>query len=794
MMIKAGLKNLFMSYKKYLTILLFLFLLLSCTASDEEQLSGRILLWHRFDEADTVVLHGMLTKFSEIYPAVQVVSAAIPPDELLTRYENTAAQGLGPDLLIGANDWIHQLAQGELIKDISGDMSDTSAYLSGAVESLRLSDPSLEQEPEEPVPLYGLPLSLRPVALYYNAKLVSTPATTLDELLAHAAKGQQVTLNSNFDEAFWGIQAFGGQLFDQDGRVILDQGGFANWLRWLKKAQNEPGVIVNKDDLTLRELFIEERAAYYVAGPEVLPLLQEQMGATIGVVPLPAGPHGASGPLLRVETIMFNPASSRNQSKLALELAKFLTNIEQNTVLMRETRRVPANQQLRVDPRAFPLIAGFAAQARSAVPMSNWAQMAVVRELGSNSYTEVLQGVTDLTEAAVKLTNQVNETTGFELVELPDETCQLLGQLSLWHYFSGATQRALLETARRFERDCPSVQVKLRPFATADELYDHFINTPSAERPNLLLGRNDWLYNLAKTEQIVPITAELSPTVQQAYMPASLDALRIGSELFGVPFSLDFMTLYYNTELDNNPPTTLDELLSKAATGQRVIIPTHFDDAFWGISTFEDQLFDGSYRPVWERGFIDWLTWLQQAQETPGIELSDQTVFSSTNQAHLYVAPASALDQLQTTFGKEKIRVTRLPSGPVGEGRPLLHVEGFMFPDAATELTRRFALYATSTKSQERLMERAHRVPVNVNVHKASDSLIELLFAQAQNAILLPNVPETNPLRQSRNWVYIDVLSGQRNPTNAVCQFTQDIKQANSDPTDLSPVCSEQTE
>lgn len=773
-----------MDYKKNVVILLLCFLLVACSSADGSNLRGRVLLWHSFDEADTLVLDKILSKFREIYPDVQVVSAAVPSDELLSRYESTAAQGLGPDLLIGANDWVGKLREDELIKDIGPNQLDTSIYLASAISSLQLSNPSGE---EESVALYGLPLSLRPVALYYNTKLVRTPATTLDEWLAHAADGQQVALNTNFDEAFWGIQAFGGQLFDESGRVILDQGGFANWLNWLKKAQGEPGMILNRDDPTLRELFIEKKVAYYIGGPEILTSLQEQMGGDVAVAPLPAGPHGASGPLLRVEAMMFNPSSSKNQSKLALELAKFLSNTEQSTVLMRETGRVPANQRVRVDARAFPVIAGFATQARTAVPPSNWPQMADVRQLGNNTYTEVLQGATDLTEATLKLTNQVNEAFGFDLVQIPDETCQLGGDLQVWHKFDGSTERALAEMALRFERDCPSTTVKLTRFASEEELYNGFTDRNRDDPPPLIIGPHDWVFSLAQNEQIVPITAQIDPTMQQAYMPAALSAMRVGEELFGLPFSIDLMTLYVNTSLSNSPPTTLDELLNQARSGQTMILPTSFDEAFWGISAFADPLFDEESRPVWEEGFIEWLTWLQEAQETGSVGLSQTEGLSQTIQADLIVAPASQLEALQGSI--QQIRVARLPAGPAGEARPLLHVDGFMFSEAPTALALAFARYATEAKSQERLMKRALRVPSHVNVNKEGYPAIEILFGQAQNAILLPPVLQSAPLR-AENWVYDDVLVDQFDPVKSVCQFTQAIKQENGlDTSDLSPAC-----
>lgn len=108
--------------------------------------------------------------------------------------------------------------------------------------------------------------------------------------------------------------------------MILDQGGFANWLGWLKNAQSTPGMIrrhagvARRDDVTLRNLFVNGEAAYYIGTPDVLLSLQELLGEeTVGVVPLPAGPTAPAGPLLDVDAIMFNHASSSNQTKLALD-------------------------------------------------------------------------------------------------------------------------------------------------------------------------------------------------------------------------------------------------------------------------------------------------------------------------------------------------------------------------------------------------------------------------------------------------------------------------------------------
>lgn len=773
-----------MGYKKYFVLSLLFLLLVACSSSTDSQLSGRVLLWHSFAEADTVVLHQILDKFREIYPDVQVVSAVVPSDQLFERYQSAAEQGLGPDLLIGPNAWVSQLAENQLLEDISPTIADTTLYIASAIESLRLSRSSTQ---EDPVPLYGLPLSLRPVALYYNTRLVTTPATTLDEWLAHAAEGKKVALNTSFDEAFWGIQAFGGRLFDEEGRVILNQGGFANWLNWLKKAKDEPGMILNRDDLTLRELFIDRKAAYYVGRPEILPLLQEKMNGDVSVAPLPAGPNGPSGPLLDVEAIMFNLSSSRNQKKLALELAKFLTNIEQNTVLMRETGRVPVNQRIRVDSRVFPAIAGFSAQASTAVAPSNLPQMEFVRESGTNTYTEVLQGATDLTQATLKLTDQVNQEFGFESIEPSSEACQLTGELLVSHYFTGTMQTVLQDIANDFQANCSGATITLIQSQSAENLYNRLPDKNSPERPDLIIGRNNWVSSLAKNEEIFTITAQIEQTTQQAYVPMALEALRFDQALFGLPFSLDFATLYVNTQRSNSPPTTLDELLSPTASDQNILLPITFEGAFWGISAFSEPLFNEESYPVWEAGFRDWLTWLREAQKKKHILLGESEVLSDTNQVDLIVAPASQLLHFQQNI--EQVIVARLPTGPADKARPLLHVDGFMFTTRPTDLSLAFALYATEVKSQEWLMTQAQRVPINVKANKEQYPDIETLFGQVQDAILLPHALQPLSL-DSYNWVYSDVLDLKLDSTDTVCGFTRRIKQESGlNPSDSSPIC-----
>ncbi len=89
--------------------------------------------------------------------------------------------------------------------------------------------------------------------------------------------------------------------------------------------------------------------------------------------------------------------------------------------------------------------------------------------------------------------------------------------------------------------------------------------------------------------------------------------------LYGVPLSLAPRALYYNKKLVTPPPDTLDALLQEAADGQQVAFVPRFEEAYWGIQTYGEGLFNEEGQLVIEgSGFEEWLGWLNEAQSAPG--------------------------------------------------------------------------------------------------------------------------------------------------------------------------------
>lgn len=397
--------------QKAIILTLWLLLLVSCqsTPQDEGTLRGRVTLWHSWPPVQAVVLENALAEFQEIHPEVKVITVALPEEQLLNEFIKAGANGLGPGLLIGRDEWIRDLADTGLIRPVSSE---------DIIPELR--DSPVRSLTEYEGQFYGVPFSLAPRALYYNKSMITEPPATLEAMLQQADAGNRVAFVPRFEEAYWGIQAFGQGLFDDEGRFTLADSGFEQWLGWLNAAQHAPGVILNIDDDSLLELFASQQIAYYVAGPEKQGRITEIIGEgfEFGVSPLPSGPYGSSGPLLSAETILLYAYASPDQSRSAHALAAFLINQQQSIRFMRDLGRVPANPAVQVDRRIYPIVNGFSQQAKTAVVIPNEIPRNLLVYAGNRAYVSVLSGGLSPEEAMCRFGQDIAAFEDYSAAEI----------------------------------------------------------------------------------------------------------------------------------------------------------------------------------------------------------------------------------------------------------------------------------------------------------------------------------------------------------------------------------------
>lgn len=369
-------------------------------------LTGRVVLWHSWAQAEGDALAAILAQINAAYPAIQIDTLFVAPNDLLSSYADAVAAGGGSDLLLAPNWWLGDLATANTILNLDtvvGGNLDAS-YWPASVAAMRYQDS-----------LYGFPMTSSFVALYVNNNLVppeGIPPTT-DALLtaatANATSG--LGLYATLFHSYWGLPAYGAQVLNEQGIATLDQNnGAADYLAWLNTLNGTPGSYVNSDYGMLLDRFKKGEFAYLVDGPWAIAELRTVLGDALTVAPLPNGAAGPAQPWLYSDGIFVNPTLSPEQQTLALNVALYFSSDEAGTILATVGGLLPAARN--ADLSATPLLQGFAHQAVNAQAMPTSPEMNAVWTYGGDMVIKALSGVEDPAMIVVDTTTLINEANG----------------------------------------------------------------------------------------------------------------------------------------------------------------------------------------------------------------------------------------------------------------------------------------------------------------------------------------------------------------------------------------------
>jgi len=355
-------------------------------------LSGRIVLWHSWAGPEGDALAEMLAAFQAANPDVIVDTLYVAYPDLAQSYADAVRSGSGPDLVLAPSWWLGDWATVGAVRPLDDQVraAELTAYWPAAVDNLRWDGA-----------LYALPMSFETVSLFVNAALINpedAPLTT-DDMLAQAQEAPTlgVGLYNTLYHLYWGIPAYGGALFDEEGRTALaDQGDVAGYLSWLQQLRATPGSYVDPDYGMLKDRFKKGEFAYFVDGPWAITELTAALGDTLNVAPLPAGPGGPAGSWLHADGLFLNPTISPEQTTLALAFARHATSAESGGTLARVGRKLPANQAANLGANA--LLQGFMRQAATAQPMPTIPEMQTAWAYAGDMFVKAVDGGADPAE------------------------------------------------------------------------------------------------------------------------------------------------------------------------------------------------------------------------------------------------------------------------------------------------------------------------------------------------------------------------------------------------------------
>ncbi len=369
-------------------------------------LVGTVKLWHSWADKDGDALAAIVERFHQTNSNVRVETEFVEYGELARSYAEAVKNGEGPDLILAPNWWIRELAASKVLLPIGNQITaqERAQFIPATIDNLVWEGT-----------LYGLPTDYELVALYFNRRLLNETKlpSTVDDLvqLAEESPSQGAGIYASFYHLAWGIAAYGGQLFDEDGRVVLEQTpAAADFLTRLQRADSTPGIFVSLDYGMLMDRFKKEEFALFVDGPWSVGELRQRFGEDLGVTTLPAGLSGPARPWLSADGVFLNPTTPVEQRDLALTFARHMTNAESASTVARIAGRLPAHRD--ADLSGDPLLVGFAEQAGYAVSQPHYPELDEVWGYANDMITQVLRGTATPEEAVLEASTLINEANG----------------------------------------------------------------------------------------------------------------------------------------------------------------------------------------------------------------------------------------------------------------------------------------------------------------------------------------------------------------------------------------------
>lgn len=359
---------------------------------------GRLVIWHSFaaGSREEQTLNSLLDAARQAQPDLDITSQAVPGDRLPDRFELVAAAGGGPDLVIAPNDHLLRQARAEMLRNLDANVAaSASSFAPNAIGSMTVDGK-----------VYGVPLSRATIALYYNRGIVPSPPKTTQELIDAAKAGLSVVLVRSSYHNFAFLGAFGGQLFDGEGRCIADAGGVADafgYLRDLKAA----GANFVTDGNEAEALFKTGQAAITLNGSWLVGDYQAALGDQLGVAAVPAGPAGPAKPLVSASGIFINANSAHHDQATALALR--LTNAEAQLQWADQAGLLPANPTVAI---ADEDVGGLAAAALTGIARPLRAEADAFWQPFDAALAEVLENNADPVAAVQAACTTVNQANG----------------------------------------------------------------------------------------------------------------------------------------------------------------------------------------------------------------------------------------------------------------------------------------------------------------------------------------------------------------------------------------------
>ncbi|MEV8171763.1 maltose ABC transporter substrate-binding protein [Microbacterium sp. NPDC077486] len=343
---------------------------------------GTLTVWVDAERVDA--LQGAADAYQEkTGVTVKLVGKSV--DDMKDDFIQQVPTGKGPDVVMGAHDWLGELSTNGVVAPIElGDSSED--YLPVALQAATYEGT-----------VYMLPYAVENIAVLRNADLVPEPATSFDDMVSKGTFVVEQGAEGNPYHLYPFQTAFGAPVFGTDDSGSYDptdlqlgsEGGFA-FADWLG-AQGAAGTLnTDIDGEIAKQQFLDGTAAFWLTGPWNVGAATDA-GINVEIDPIPSPTGETASPFAGVKGF-FVSAESKNKVAANDFLVNYLGTEDVQLELFTAGNVLPALTAAADTAASDPIIAGFQAVGADAVPMPAIPAMGAVWQFWGVAEAAIING------------------------------------------------------------------------------------------------------------------------------------------------------------------------------------------------------------------------------------------------------------------------------------------------------------------------------------------------------------------------------------------------------------------
>lgn len=333
-----------------------------------------LVIWTDADRAPTVKkIADAFGKENGITTSVQIAV------ETRKQYKDATKVGKGPDIVVGAHDWLGELVQENTVAPIQLAADTASQFSKQSIDAAKFNGQN-----------YGVPYAVENIALMRNTDLAPDAPKTMDELVktgtAIKKKNpkvtnvliQQVGKEGNAYYTYPYLSAFGGGIFAStpDGgynpdKVIVDSADSIKGAEVMAKLGKEGVLTTNIGDANAEGLFDAGKAPFFFTGPWAT-TNAKKANIKYAVSDLPTLDGGGQmQPFLGVQ-LFYVSAKAKNAAVAQEFVTKYITKKDVQLELFNALGRPPALTAAYDEVKASnPDVKAFFEAGKQSKPMPN---------------------------------------------------------------------------------------------------------------------------------------------------------------------------------------------------------------------------------------------------------------------------------------------------------------------------------------------------------------------------------------------------------------------------------------